>query len=248
MNWVFREQPVLDYGIDAYIEEMKKEENYASGRLVALQLKTGPSHLKEENNSHYVYRGKNKYLRYWLRYSLPVIVVLCDPKNEVCYWQHIREDTIVYTDCGWKVEIPKNQLFDWFGAKLLHEIADNMNEYQRRFNTLLLHRPWIQAAALGFDVIVESEEYINKSSGIGSMRVYVYDQEMNIKSNDVTWPMIAFPEFTTYKDLFAMIFPWANIEIDAEYYYEFELERYELTHYYGKERGAFSEFWDDFRE
>ena len=39
LGWIFREQPVVDVGIDALIEE--SEEGYPKGRFLAAQIKTG---------------------------------------------------------------------------------------------------------------------------------------------------------------------------------------------------------------
>src|SRR4051794_27941030 len=41
-GWVFREQPILDYGIDAHVEP--KRDGVASGRPIAFQIKTGKSY------------------------------------------------------------------------------------------------------------------------------------------------------------------------------------------------------------
>src|SRR5262249_4360686 len=38
-SWLFREQPVSDYGIDAQVEVV--ENNKPTGKLIALQIKTG---------------------------------------------------------------------------------------------------------------------------------------------------------------------------------------------------------------
>jgi hypothetical protein len=41
-GWLFREQAVSDYGIDAHVEEVDSD-NKPTGKLVALQIKSGPS-------------------------------------------------------------------------------------------------------------------------------------------------------------------------------------------------------------
>ena len=45
MGMIFREQPVDDYGIDAQIEIV--ENKCATGKLIAVQIKSGNSYFKE---------------------------------------------------------------------------------------------------------------------------------------------------------------------------------------------------------
>ena len=44
-GWAFREQPVPDFGIDAHVEP--SHEGRPSGKLIALQIKAGPSYFAE---------------------------------------------------------------------------------------------------------------------------------------------------------------------------------------------------------
>ena len=55
---IFREQPVSDYGIDAHIEI--ENNGKATGRLIAVQIKSGPTCFKEKD--------KNK-TGFWHRFS-----------------------------------------------------------------------------------------------------------------------------------------------------------------------------------
>ena len=61
-KWFFREQPVLDWGIDAQIELLDKR--MPTGRLFAVQIKTGASYFKKQAED-YVYYGQMKHLDYW---------------------------------------------------------------------------------------------------------------------------------------------------------------------------------------
>jgi len=45
-NFIFREQTISDYGIDALIET--KEESSPTGKLIAVQIKSGDSFLKKQ--------------------------------------------------------------------------------------------------------------------------------------------------------------------------------------------------------
>lgn len=106
-GYIFREQTVTDCGIDAQIE-LIDEEN-ATGKLIAVQIKSGKSWFKESNGQGYVYRGDMAHLDYWLHYSLPVLIVLCDVEEDECYWQAVTQNTVIYTKGAWKIEVPKNQ-------------------------------------------------------------------------------------------------------------------------------------------
>src|SRR5437867_1653418 len=93
LGWIFRDQPPSDYGIDAQIETVEPG-GQLKGRLLGAQIKSGRSYFDEVHGSGYVYRGEKKHLHYWLEHVLPVIVVLHDPDNDVCYWQAVTPDTI----------------------------------------------------------------------------------------------------------------------------------------------------------
>lgn len=45
LDWLFREQPTEDYGIDAHVEVVDGE--MVQGRLLALQIKSGDSWFRE---------------------------------------------------------------------------------------------------------------------------------------------------------------------------------------------------------
>lgn len=109
LNWVFREQPVSDYGIDAHIEICNEKEPV--GKLIGVQIKAGTSYFKEDMGEYIVFRGKQRHLEYWLKHSLPVIIVLYNPETKECIWEHINESTIVMINkSNWKINIPKNKV------------------------------------------------------------------------------------------------------------------------------------------
>lgn len=107
LGMAFREQAVSDFGIDAHAELITGDK--ATGSLIALQIKSGPSYFNEKSPSGWWFRFDEEHANYWCNHSLPVIIVLCDTKNEQLYWQQISEDTIVNTGNQFKVEIPRIQ-------------------------------------------------------------------------------------------------------------------------------------------
>ncbi len=103
LNWLFREQPTSDFGIDAQIEVVR--DGQATGRLLAAQIKSGPSFFTEPTTDGYVYRGDKEHLDYWLNHSLPVIVVMWNPQTGECLWKHISESAVERTPKGWKTTV-----------------------------------------------------------------------------------------------------------------------------------------------
>lgn len=106
-GYMFRPVNIIDCGIDAQIEVL--EEENATGKLISLQIKSGPSYLQEETSDSYVFRGDNEHLKYWLNNSLPVLIILCNTKTKECFWQAITPSNVIYTEKAWKCFVPKNQ-------------------------------------------------------------------------------------------------------------------------------------------
>lgn len=106
-EWIFREEPIVDMGIDAQIELC--ENGLPTGRLIALQIKTGKSWFKEKNKDGYTYRGSLTHLNYWKSHSLPVIVVLCDVEEQKVWWELVSAKSVSYTNKAWKMTMPYNQ-------------------------------------------------------------------------------------------------------------------------------------------
>lgn len=220
LGWIFREQPTQDYGIDGHIEVVDDE--YVTGRLIAVQIKAGNSYLNEESNSGYVFRGKIEHYHYWSNHSLPVLLILCDLEKEICYWEKISEDNVQFTsDSNWKVVIPSIQVITRAAVSTLKEIAENTTEYGRRLNQLVLARRWMDELREGNKVIIESDEWINKTSGRGSIFVKIIDSRTEEEKTVLEWPMVSFP-FQSYEDVFPNLFPWAHITVDEAFYEEYD--------------------------
>ena len=84
-NWMFREQPVNDIGIDAHMEFV---EHGQPRQHLALQIKSGPSWFREKKDNCIIFRNINKrQYDYWTMNSLPCIIVLFNPDDGMCLWQ-----------------------------------------------------------------------------------------------------------------------------------------------------------------
>lgn len=106
-GYIFREQNIGDYGIDAHIEIV--ESGQATGKIIAVQIKSGESYLKEANEERIVFRSDLNHLDYWLNHALPVLIVLYSPDKKMAYWQVIGDDTITRTKKAFKVDVPIRQ-------------------------------------------------------------------------------------------------------------------------------------------
>ena len=86
LKWIFRKNhQENDFGIDAYID-LITDKNYVTGKSIAIQIKTGDSYFKEQNETGWIFRGKLKHLNYYLNHDIPVIIVLVDDQNKSAYW------------------------------------------------------------------------------------------------------------------------------------------------------------------
>lgn len=133
INWIFREQPIADFGIDAIIEETK--ENNPTGRLLAAQIKSGPGnfHISDKILTYYV---SNIHYNYWLGYVLPIILIAYLPSDNLLLWQEISRSTLKKTPKKWKIDIPKNKIL---GSKSITELTEVLNS---RFRVVVKPEPF----------------------------------------------------------------------------------------------------------
>jgi hypothetical protein len=123
LGWLFREQSTEDYGIDAHAEVVADDD--VSGRLLALQIKSGRSWFREPGPAGWWYRPGADHLQYWLSHSLPVAVVLYDPGTKRCHWQLVTPDTLVETSTGGlKLLVPEAQVLDAAARTPLRKAAE----------------------------------------------------------------------------------------------------------------------------
>ena len=111
-NWMFREQPIDDVGIDAHMEFI--ESTGKPKQLLALQIKSGSSWFKEKKDNYIIFRYINeRQYNYWTMNSLPCIVVLYNPDDDMCIWEKLTVETIEKTKGGkgFLVKVPLNQVF-----------------------------------------------------------------------------------------------------------------------------------------
>lgn len=76
-----------DVGIDAVIEFVK--DNEASGRLLAIQIKSGNSYIASSKDK-FIVAVDEAHLSYWQHYDLPVILVCYSPSLKLAAWQDVK--------------------------------------------------------------------------------------------------------------------------------------------------------------
>lgn len=77
-----------DVGVDGHIELVDTEN--ATGKLVAVQVKSGDSYLANDGDKFTVSVDQN-HLDYWCSYLIPVILVCYSPSRNLAAWTSIRE-------------------------------------------------------------------------------------------------------------------------------------------------------------
>lgn len=102
-GWIFREQPISDIGIDAHIETV--EHSHATGSLLALQIKTGESYFAGKGPD-YIYHISDDHYQYWLGHSLPVFLVMHNPKTLLTLWQIVNKQTTRSAGASWALSVP----------------------------------------------------------------------------------------------------------------------------------------------
>ena len=114
-GWLFREQPIEDYGIDAHVEPLDGPEQPAR-QLLALQIKTGASFFAEETPDGWWFRDIRRHWHYWLGHVLPVVIILYNPQTGKLFWQHAEANLVQLTGEEGKLLIPRGHVLDSSGA------------------------------------------------------------------------------------------------------------------------------------
>lgn len=246
-KWIFREQPIDDIGIDAHMEltgptgEVKQ--------LLALQIKSGESWFKEKKDNYIIFRDINeRQYNYWTMNSLPCIVVLYNPIDNMCIWQKLTVETIERTNSGkgkgFFVKIPLSQVFlnDLSNKELLS--FRYVPQHIMNYNFLLSQKKFMQIIQDGGEIKLHSEEWINKTSGRGYTELIVNDGKSIQTYSYPYW----FP-YTPYTKVFPRLFPWADFTADEDFFEEDDKNLWREYHcYYDEEDNKWLIVGDTFEE
>ena len=244
-NWMFREQPIDDVGIDAHMEFT--EANGEVRQLLGLQIKSGQSWFKEKKEDYIIFRDINeRQYNYWVTNTLPCIIVLYNPDNHMCIWEKLTIKTIERTKGGkgkgFFVKIPLNQIFlDELSNQSLLAFS-KLPEHITNYNFLLSQKSFMQIIQDGGTIRLHSNEWVNKCSGIGNIELIINDENEESK---YSYPY-RFP-YTPYTEVFPRLFPWADFIADQDFYQdEDENLWHEENCYYDREDDQWIVLGDSF--
>jgi hypothetical protein len=239
LNWIFREQPTDDYGIDAHLEVVDGE--IVTGKLVGLQIKSGQSYFDHPASGGWWYYLDADDLDYWERHSLPVLVVLYDTTSRAAYWQSVTKKNLIPTKPsskrtgGHKLLIPSAQTLDVAAKHDLAELAEG-NAYELRIRRLRLALPWMHLLVQGRRILLEADEWVNKTSGRGDLAIISVDDANEDRQELGTWGLLAGSQ--RYEDVLPQLIPWANVVLHEETYDDADQEAFESEAFrYDKEDG-----------
>lgn len=246
-QWMFREQPIDDVGIDAHME--LTEPTGEPKQLLALQIKSGTCWFKEKKDDYIIFRDINeRQYNYWTMNSLPCIVVLYNPNDDMCIWQKLTVETIERTNDGkgkgFFVKVPLTQVFlnDLSNEKLLS--FTNLPQHITNYNFLLSQKKFMHIIQDGGEIKLHSTEWVNKCSGRGDTELIVNDGKSIQKYSYPYW----FP-FTPYTMVFPRLFPWADFTADEDFFEEDDKNLWHEYHcYYDKEDDEWVIVGDTFEE
>ena len=129
LGWKFRPKPLADVGIDGEIEVVA-ENREASGRLIAVQVKCGKSYFRSMTEEHIRIRVSKSHMTYWIDHSIPVVVIVCDPRDRRCYWKLITASDAVYTKNACVLHINRNNVFSNKSKYSFQSIANESLVYE----------------------------------------------------------------------------------------------------------------------
>lgn len=87
---IWRETDTGDVGIDGQLEYVS-DEGYATGKIVAVQVKSGPSFFRNPTDLGWRIYPEERHQMYWEQFPLPVILVLHNPETSKSYWVDARQ-------------------------------------------------------------------------------------------------------------------------------------------------------------
>ena len=186
LDWIFREQPIVDVGIDAIIEEVIDDN--PTGKFLALQIKTGTGnfHINENFLTYYV---SNIHYHYWLNLCIPIILVAHLPEGKKTYWQEISESKLKRTNKKWKLNIPLNQELNHKSQPKLTNLLSIKNDENFRI---------FQGVSTEEEIFAETEDLkciMESAKCLTNMSSFMHDYTE--KANELTEKIKHFTETKT---------------------------------------------------
>jgi len=123
LRCVWRETPNADVGIDGQIEHVD-EDGLCTGRIVAAQIKSGPSYFEKATTTCIRFWAEEKHKKYWHDFPVPVVLILFEPNSKLAYWTDARRQlrSLGFGDSS-PIEIPWEQQLDEAHRERLFETS-----------------------------------------------------------------------------------------------------------------------------
>ncbi len=110
MGWIFREIPHTDYGIDGDVEQVMNDK--PTNFHIALQIKSGPSYLKENKDGDIIFYINEWHYKYWLQSDRPVLILFYDNVNDRVIWEQVKLSNIQATNLQYKIVIKPTKILN----------------------------------------------------------------------------------------------------------------------------------------
>lgn len=213
LGWIFREQTKADHGIDAHLEIVN--DDTPTGKLVGLQIKSGPSYFNECKDGDFVFRGTDEHLEYWMNHSLPVLLFMVNTETGEVYWQAVKESAVSRTGSGWKLFVPRNNILTKYARASIEAIAGG-SPSERRLQRLRLDLELMRSLQGDSynQLFIEAGTWQNKSLPRTGIRLLFRNgdgEEELIQDYGLQFGWCL-------ESLLGHLFPWADASIDSDYY------------------------------
>jgi hypothetical protein len=119
---IWRETSTGDVGIDGHLEFVNRD-GFATGRIVAAQVKAGPSYFAHPTEVGWKFYPSGKHRRYWESFPLPVLLILHDTASGKSYWTDARQALRAPGEERPYIEVPAANVLDDTEAVTLFENA-----------------------------------------------------------------------------------------------------------------------------
>jgi hypothetical protein len=208
LGWIFREQSIADWGIDAHVEVAK--EGGPIGRLLALQIKSGKAFFRKKTGN-IVFHGTRRHLQYWINHSLPVVIVLHNPETDETLWQRVNFEDVKYQSYdNWSIEIPRTSVLDATARGQLEHGVSDISALRRIRMTL--DAPLMREVAGKEEVYLKVEQWPNKSLSFRGASIY-YDDLDKAQPDHEFGIFVPVHEISVYME---MMWPWLTCEYLSE--------------------------------
>ena len=88
MGYIWRPTPNSDVGLDGEIELV--EDRAASANIIKVQVRSGVSYFRKEDQRSFGYHASKDDVQYWLNANNTVLLVLYHPERDCLYGIHIQ--------------------------------------------------------------------------------------------------------------------------------------------------------------